>query len=282
MRVRLDLSYDGTDFAGWAMQPSLRTVEDTLAEALARVLRLREVPRLVVAGRTDAGVHARGQVCHVDLPAAAWEATPARSGVPPSRALIRRLAGVLPKDLRVQRVGLAAPGFDARYSALRRRYAYRVSESEAGLDPLRRHEVLSHRRPLDLAAISSASALLLGLHDFAAFCRLREGATTVRTLQEFSWRRRHEGEPDAGLVVATVVADAFCRSMVRALVGAVLRVGEHRRAVDWPARVLAGGVRDSRVTVAPARGLTLERVDYPPDDQLAARATEARVRRYLP
>ena len=282
MRVRLDLGYDGTAFAGWAMQPLQRTVEDTLAAALARVLRRKEVPRLIVAGRTDAGVHARGQVCHVDLPAAAWEAAPWRRGVPPSRALIRRLAGVLPKDVRVQQVSLAAAGFDARYSALRRHYAYRVSESEAGPDPLRRHDVLNHRRRLDVEAMGAASARLLGLHDFAAFCRLREGATTVRTLQEFSWRRQHEGEPDPGLVVATVVADAFCRSMVRALVGAVLPVGEHRRAVDWPARVLASRVRDSRVTVAAARGLTLERVDYPPDDQLAARVTQSRVRRYLP
>ena len=108
------------------MQPRQRTVEAALAGGLAQVLRLDDIPRLVVAGRTDAGVHARGQVCHVDLPAAAWEAAPWHRGVPPSRALIRRLAGVLPKDVRVQQVSLAAAGFDARYSALRRHYAHQI------------------------------------------------------------------------------------------------------------------------------------------------------------
>ena len=157
-----------------------------------------------------------------------------------------------------------------------------MSESEAGPDPLRRHDVLNHRRPLDVEAMGSASAKLLGLHDFAAFCRLRNGATTVRTLLQFSWRRHDAGEADPGLVVATVAADAFCHSMVRALVGAVLPVGDLRRAADWPARVLAARVRDSGVTVAAARGLTLERVDYPPDDQLAVRARAARAVRHLP
>ncbi len=282
MRVRLDLGYEGSGFAGWAAQPGQRTVEQALAVALATVLRLDGVPRLVVAGRTDAGVHARGQVCHLQVPWSAWVATPARSGVQPGRALVRRLTGVLPRDVRVYRATLAPSGFDARYSALRRRYAYRVSEAESGPDPLRRHDVLDHRRALDVDAMNLAGLGLLGLGDFAAFCRRRAGATTVRTLLECSWRRPGPDQPDAGLVVATVVADAFCHSMVRALVGALLPVGSGHREPGWPAQVLAGRVRDGAVTVAAPGGLTLEQVDYPPDGELAARAREARAVRRLP
>ncbi|HKG52119.1 MAG TPA: tRNA pseudouridine(38-40) synthase TruA [Actinomycetales bacterium] len=282
MRVRLGLGYDGTGFAGWAAQPGLRTVEQTLAEALQRVLRLPESPRLVVAGRTDSGVHARGQVCHVDLPEAAWSAAPGRSDAPPGAALVRRLAGVLPSDVRVTEAGVAPAGFDARFSAVARRYAYRVGEAPWGVDPLRRHDVLDHRRRLDVAAMDEAAGRLVGLHDFAAFCRRRAGATTVRSLLRYSWARESRGSADEGLVVATVVADAFCHSMVRALVGALLPVGEGRRDVGWPAQVLAAGVRDPAVAVVAAHGLTLEQVEYPADEELAARARQARAVRTLP
>ena len=282
MRVRLDLGYDGSGFAGWAAQPGLRTVEQTLAEALGRVLRLPGPPRLMVAGRTDSGVHARGQVCHVDLPGAAWSAVPGRSAAPPGVSLVRRLAGVLPPDVRVRRADLAPEGFDARFSAVHRRYAYRVAEAAWGVDPLRRHDVLDHRRRLDVAAMDEAGGRLVGLHDFAAFCRRREGATTVRTLLRYSWTRPERGSADDGLVVATVVADAFCHSMVRALVGALLPVGEGRRDVGWPARVLSAAVRDPAVAVVAAHGLTLEQVGYPADAELAARAREARTVRTLP
>jgi tRNA pseudouridine38-40 synthase len=282
VRVRLGLGYDGTGFAGWAAQPGLRTVEQTLAEALQRVLRLPEPPRLVVAGRTDSGVHARGQACHVDLPEAAWSAAPGRSDAPPGTALVRRLAGVLPCDVRVTAAGVAPAGFDARFSAVARRYAYRVGEAPWGVDPLRRHDVLDHRRRLDVAAMDEAAGRLVGLHDFAAFCRRRAGATTVRSLLRYSWARESRGSADEGLVVATVVADAFCHSMVRALVGALLPVGEGRRDVGWPAQVLAAGVRDPAVAVVAAHGLTLEQVEYPADDELAARALQARTVRTLP
>ncbi len=280
--MRLDLGYDGTAFSGWARQPGRRSVEQTLGEALARVLRLPDQPRLVVAGRTDAGVHARGQVCHVDLPVAAWAASPGRADVPAPLALVRRLTGVLPEDVRVAAAAVAPPGFDARFGALRRHYAYRLSEHPAGPDPLRRHDVLDHRRPVDVAAMNEAAGRLEGLHDFAAFCRRREGATTVRTLLRFAWSRQGPAAPDAGLVVATVVADAFCHSMVRALVGALLPVGEGRRPADWPRQVLTAAVRDPGVGVVAAAGLTLERVDYPPDDQLVARAEQARSVRSRP
>lgn len=277
MRVRLDLSYDGTDFAGWARQPGLRTVQATVEDALATVLRLPDAPATVVAGRTDAGVHATGQVCHVDVPEPAWQAAAGRSGSPPGEALRRRLAGVLPPDVVVRAAGAAPPGFDARFSALRRRYAYRISDDPAGVPPLRRRDVLGVRRPLDVDAMATAAGSLTGLHDFAAFCRQREGATTVRTLLEYSWQRRCDG-----LVEARVVADAFCHSMVRALVGALLPVGLGRRPPTWPRQVLEARTRDPRVAVVPAHGLVLEEVVYPDDAGLAGRALEARARRVAP
>ncbi|MDA0565833.1 tRNA pseudouridine(38-40) synthase TruA [Streptomonospora sp. S1-112] len=262
VRLRLDLAYDGTDFSGWAEQPGRRTVQGELEAALARVLRLA-APRLTVAGRTDAGVHARGQVAHLDVPAAVWAAEGDR--------LLRRLAGVLPPDVRVRSVAPAPEGFDARFSPLFRRYAYRVSDAPGGVDPLRRRDVLWNRRPLDVDRMNEAAAALTGEHDFAAYCRRREGATTVRELLRLHWAV--EGDH---LYTATVQADAFCHNMVRALVGALLAVGEGRREPDWPGRVLAAGVRDSGVHVIPPHGLTLEEVAYPPPEQLAARARATR------
>jgi tRNA pseudouridine38-40 synthase len=268
VRVRIDLAYDGTGFAGWAIQPRQRTVQAELEGALATVLRLPDV-RVTCAGRTDAGVHARGQVVHADVPLVAFEGNP--------YALGRRLAGVLPPDMGVRAVAIAPPGFDARFSPLWRRYAYRLTEHPFGPEPLHRRDVVAHGRPLDVAAMQESSGPLVGEHDFAAFCRRREGATTVRTLLELQWSRAPHD-----LVVATVLADAFCHSMVRSLVGACLAVGEGRRTAAWPAQVLAGRVRRADVTVAPALGLTLEEVHYPPDDEVAARALAARRRREAP
>ncbi|WP_020575566.1 tRNA pseudouridine(38-40) synthase TruA [Actinopolymorpha alba] len=276
VRLRLDLAYDGTDFAGWATQPGLRTVQGVLEEALVQVLRLSERVAITCAGRTDSGVHARGQVCHVDVPERAYAEVPGRSSRPPADALTRRLAGALPPDVRVRQVRLAPDGFDARFSASWRRYAYRVCDDLAAADPLRRWEVLNYPRPLDLAAVNAAAQRLLGEWDFAAFCRRREGATTIRTLMELHWDR-----DGSGVAVGRVVADAFCHSMVRALVGALLLVGEGKRPVEWPARVLAGKERDSAVNVVPPHGLTLEEVGYPSDSELAARAEVARRMRTL-
>lgn len=266
MRLRLDLGYDGSAFAGWARQPGQRTVQEVLEAALVLVLRLEDAASVRCAGRTDAGVHARGQVVHVDVPGAAY----ARH----REVLAHRVAGVLPADVGLRALAPAPPGFDARFSALWRRYAYRVSDAPYGVDPLRRHDVLAYRRALDVERLGDASALLLGRHDFAAFCRRRRGATTVRTLLELGWARG-----SAGLVEATVVGDAFCHNMVRSLVGALLAVGDGRRPVDWPARVLVGRVRIPDVHVAAAHGLTLEEVRYPEPEELAARATESRRRR---
>jgi tRNA pseudouridine38-40 synthase len=266
-RLRLDLSYDGTDFSGWAAQPGLRTVQSTLEDALGRVLRLTDVA-LTVAGRTDAGVHARGQVAHVDLPTAAV------AELPPA-ALASRLARLLPEDVRVARAEIAPTGFDARFSAVWRQYAYRIVDDPVVADPLGRRTTLPWPRRLDAAAMDAAAKRLLGENDFAAFCRRRVGATTVRTLLDLDVRR------DGVHVVADIRADAFCHSMVRSLMGALVAVGEGRRHVEWPTAVLAARVRDPGVTVLPARGLTLEEVGYPDDEALAARAAETRAVRSL-
>ena len=263
VRVRVDLSYDGTEFSGWAAQPGRRTVEGVLSETLGHVLRLPEAVRLTVAGRTDSGVHARGQVAHADLPADVWAAH--------AEVVLRRLSRALPPDLRVRSIGVAAEGFDARFSPLWRRYAYRICDDPARADPLRRRDTLWNPRPIDLALMNQSASLLLGEHDFAAFCRKREGATTVRALRRLEWERDADG-----VAVGSVVADAFCHNMVRALVGALLPVGEGSRPASWPAEVLAAAVRDPAVRVVPPHGLSLEEVRYPAPEQLAARAALTR------
>jgi tRNA pseudouridine38-40 synthase len=274
VRVRLDLAYDGTDFSGWAAQPGRRTVEAELSAALTTLLRSPGPVRLTVAGRTDAGVHARGQVAHADVDADAWAQLPGRSDRTPEQALRSRMAGVLADDVVLMRVCVASPGFDARFSATSRRYLYRLADDLATRDPLRRWDTVWVRGHLDANAMNHAAYLLVGLHDFAAFCKQRKGATTLRTLLALSWELGADG-----VLEGTVVADAFCHSMVRSLVGALVLVGEGRRDVDWPAAVLTGGVRDPGVRVMPPHGLSLEEVTYPPADQLEARALETRATR---
>ncbi|WP_240617334.1 tRNA pseudouridine(38-40) synthase TruA [Nocardioides speluncae] len=270
MRIRIDLAYDGTEFKGWATQPGLRTVQGMLEAALATALRVSEVA-VTCAGRTDTGVHARGQVVHLDTEPATLTESAGRSADPPLEALLRRLNGILPADVRVRRVVEAAPGFDARFSAVWRRYAYRIADDPTVVDPLTRSHVLAWPRPLDLDAMNAAAAALLGEHDFAAFCKKREGATTIRSLLDLHWDRT----PD-GLLIATVRADAFCHNMVRALVGSMLAVGEGRREPAWVSQVLTAKVRDPGVTVVQPNGLTLEEVGYPDDTELAAQAEAAR------
>lgn len=304
IRLRLDISYDGAPFHGWAVQPGRATVAGVLSEALALLLR-GAVP-MVVAGRTDAGVHATGQVAHIDVDepslraltprhlAADEEPTGSTDRTDPAAdtaaglaaaltGLRRRLAGILPAEVRVRRITRAPAGFDARFAALRRHYRYRIGCSDWGLPPLERLGVLARRRPLDAAAMRLAAAGLLGLHDFAAYCKPRPGGTTIRDLQ----RLDVSGAPlavDAGaatgsLITISASADAFCHSMVRSLVGALLAVGEGRWGPERPAELLAARVRTAEIAVAPAGGLTLVGVDYPPDDQLAARVGQTRAMR---
>jgi tRNA pseudouridine38-40 synthase len=260
MRLRIDLAYDGAGFHGWARQDGLRTVQGEVEAALATVLRIEPVA-LTCAGRTDAGVHARGQVAHVDLDEPSYD----------GEELRRRVDAVLPDDVCVRRVVAAPEGFDARFSAVWRRYAYRIADRPGSVDPLTRGHVLAWRRALDVDAMSAASRQLLGHHDFASFCRRREGATTIRRLLELSWARN-----DCGVLVGTVRADAFCHHMVRSVVGCLVAVGEGRRTPGWAGQVLAAASRDSSITVVPAHGLTLEEVGYPPDGDLAGQAEATR------
>jgi tRNA pseudouridine38-40 synthase len=320
VRIRLDIAYDGTHFRGWALQPGLRTVQGTIEGALARILGGQ--PRLVVAGRTDAGVHASGQVAHVDLDEAqvarltsgasrgrsqahnscdsepeqveerrvagfgARIAGVMRSEAPasdpsaPTEAAAARLAarvrGVVGAyaDVDVHRSALAPEGFDARFSAVWRRYEYRVADAVTGYDPLERHRTTTVRARLDEPAMDAAARSLTGLHDFAAYCKPREEGTTIRTLLEFDWRR-----DAAGVLVANVKADAFCHSMVRALVGACVAVGQGRLNVAHLAVIRDELERTNEFTVLAARGLTLTEVGYPDDALLAARAEQTRNRR---
>ncbi|MEV6691653.1 tRNA pseudouridine(38-40) synthase TruA [Micromonospora sp. NPDC051196] len=269
IRLRLDVAYDGGNFSGWAAQPDRRTVAGVLVETLDLVLGAGTATGLTVAGRTDAGVHATGQVCHLDLPTEVWREHEGR--------LLRRLARLLPGDVRVRAMTEVPATFDARFSATFRRYEYRVTDAPWGAEPLRRHEVLAWPRPLDCDRLSAASAGLVGEHDFAAYCRRKENATTLREVTRLDWRR----DPD-GILVATVQADAFCQAMVRSLVGAMLVAGDGRRPVEWPAGLLMRRERSSEVTVAPAHGLTLVAVGYPDDPAEYARRAEATRRLRVP
>ena len=276
-RIRLDLAYDGTQFHGWAAQPGLRTVEGVLTKALETLF--REPVALTVAGRTDAGVHARGQVVHFDVAPERLATMPGRSDREPCVALVARLNALLvresggPKgasDVVVHRASVAPPAFDARFSALRRSYTYRVCDAPEHCDPLRRFDVLWVGEQLDVPAINRAATSLLGEHDFISYCKPREGATTIRELQRLEAVRHDE------LIEITATADAFCHSMVRTLVGSLLKVGRGACDEKWPRRRLDERLRNGEVIVAPPHPLTLQRVDYPPDDELAARARQAR------
>lgn len=283
-RLRLDFAYDGTAFSGWAKQPGLRTVQGELEEALAILTRNPvDALTLTVGGRTDAGVHARSQVCHFDV-------TPRqlvqilgryRADTLGTHDSSRRLNGVLnrkrAKDIVVERISAAPPGFDARFSAVSRRYEYRARPVGVHIDPLTRTFTTDLRHSLDLEIMQRASYSLLGLRDFTTFCRAREGSTAVRTLQEFDWHVTAEG-----VFIARVVADAFCHSMVRALVGAVVAVGGQKISFEELEHLIEARERTSRFVVLPAKGLSLQEIKYPADDELFERARQTRAKRVLP
>jgi tRNA pseudouridine38-40 synthase len=258
-RLRLDIAYDGTNFFGWATQPGHRTLQDLVEEAISRISQTNIDS--IVAGRTDAGVHATGQVIHVDVPDAMFDRELTYLD------LRYKLNRILDEDVRIMNVSDAPEGFHARFSALRRYYSYKILDNNDVIAPLSRHDVASWYRPLDAARMNEASKLLLGHHDFAAFCKFKVGGTTLRTLEKYEWRRS-----DEGLLVADVVADAFCYSMVRNLVGAVVCVADGRQSPAWIEQLLANKERVSDSLVFPARGLTLYQVDYPSNDQLLERA----------
>ena len=258
-RLRIDIAYDGTAFFGWAAQPDRRTIQDLVEEAIARIS--RSDVESVVAGRTDAGVHATGQVIHIDLPDAVFA-----DGLT-YIDLRYKLNRILDEDVRIMEISDAPEGFHARFSALRRIYTYKILDNNDVIPPLSRYDVAPWYRPLDADLMNKASELVLGHHDFAAFCKFKEGGTTIRNLEKYQWHR-----DETGLLVAEVVADAFCYSMVRNLVGAVVCVADGRKDPSWMAELLANKERVSDSLVFPARGLSLTRVEYPTNDQLIERA----------
>jgi tRNA pseudouridine38-40 synthase len=260
-RLRLDISYDGTNFSGWGIQPDRRTVQQSVEDAISTVAQAKA--ETIVAGRTDAGVHATGQVIHVDLPES-LELTD----------LAYKLNRILDQDIRINQITIAPPAFHARFSALRRYYEYRILDENKVIPPLARFNTESWYRPLDVDVMNQASALLLGTHDYAAFCKFREGATTIRTLETYSWRRDNQG-----VLIADVVADAFCYSMVRNLVGAIVCVADGRKDASWISTLLENKERVSDSLVFPARGLSLYKVDYPDDVELLERAAKTIARR---
>ena len=260
-RLRLDLSYDGTNFSGWAVQPDRRTVQQVIEDAISTVAQAKA--ETIVAGRTDAGVHATGQVIHVDVPETLELSD-----------LAYKLNRILDEDIRINQISIAPPAFHARFSALRRYYEYRILDENKVIPPLARFNTESWYRPLDVDVMNQASALLLGTHNYAAFCKFREGATTIRTLETFSWRRDRDG-----YLIGDVVADAFCYSMVRNLVGAIVCIADGRKDVSWITTLLEDKERVSDSLVFPARGLTLYQVDYPNDAELLERAAKTIARR---
>ncbi len=239
LRFRIDFSYDGTNLSGWAKQPDQRTVQGELETALSGLTRY-EV-ELVVAGRTDAGVHATAQVAHFDLPeqdkyGKAWSV----------QDLVYRLNRMITEEIRVKNITLAPPFFHARFSALRRTYIYKIADGQRQVEPLKRFDIATWYRHLDLSRLNEASSRLLGEHDFATFCKPGGAGTSIRRLEKFHWERTG----DANLV-ATVTADAFCYSMVRNIVGAVVCVGEGRFEPEWISAILANKSRISESYVFP-------------------------------
>lgn len=305
VRLRLDLAYDGGAFYGWARQPTLRTVQGELEQALHTILRVSaddpdEPLRLTVAGRTDTGVHALHQVCHLDVGEATLDRCVGHMGVPAPEALFRRLSRMVPDDIAIHAVSVAPEGFDARFSALERTYVYRICDDARPVDPRMRGFVLALDDRLDLDAMNAAAAMTIGLHDFGSFATPNPGGTTIREVKRAHWSRIPVSPlvpgasggagtaggytvpaAESGLVCFTIVADAFARNMVRSLVNACVKVGQGRKDLDWFAEKMATPLREGSTGPIAPQGLTLEHVAYPAADQLAARAEAIRAKRTL-
>ncbi len=264
-RFRIDLAYDGTDFSGWAIQPGLRTVEGELKKALEVIF--DEIHNgLRVAGRTDAGVHALAQVAHVDF--SETQAKRVKSGLP------KKLNALLPRDIRIHSFEQAAAGFDARFSAVSREYQYRINQSEFE-NPLSGRNQLWHKYPLNVQGMQEASKVLIGLHDFAAFCKPRPGSTTIREL------KRLEISHLENEIVIDLEADAFCHNQVRSIVGALIAVGESKISKEELSEILNGKERIGKFKVVGPEGLSLKAISYPADELLASQAEKARNMRSL-
>ncbi len=310
MRLRIDLAYDGGAFYGWAVQPDIRTVQGEVESALRRILRVAaddadEPLRLVVAGRTDTGVHASHQVCHIDISEDVLQRAVGHMKVAAVTALEHRLQRLLPGDIAIHRISVAPEGFDARFSALERTYVYRIVDRGGEVDPRLRGCVLHIDDDLDIDAMNRAAAMTIGLHDFGSFATPNPGGTTIREVKRAQWTRigtsplvppsgresvRESGLEqgyivptfESGLVCFTIVADAFARNMVRSLVNGCVQVGLGKRDLDWFAGKMAVPKREGSTGPIAPQGLTLEHVAYPSDDQLAVRAQAIRAKRTLP
>jgi tRNA pseudouridine38-40 synthase len=272
-RLKIDLSYDGTNFAGWAKQPDQRTIQEEIEGALSRIT--RQKVSTVVAGRTDAGVHALHQIIHVDIPA-----VPHVSRYRPEETewdidnFYFRINQILGPDIRINSVVEAPANFHARFSAEARHYRYKILDNNRVLPPLQRLDATTWFRELDIDLMNEASAQMIGERDFATFCRFRPSSTTIRHLTRFDWSRDSDG-----FVIAHLSADAFGWNMVRNLVGAAVCVGESRYPVNWMREILTAKSRVSDSYVFPASGLTLLKVDYPADVDLLARIEQTLSRR---
>jgi len=252
-RLRIDLSYDGTNFSGWAKQPDQRTLQEEIEHALT-VLTQSNIAT-IVAGRTDAGVHAEHQVIHTDVP----EKTDISN-------FAFRLNQLLDEDIRINSVIYAPKNFHARFTAIARTYKYKIVDGGRVTPPLDRYDSADWFRDLDIDLMNQGSKLLLGEHDFFAFCKFREGGTTIRNLLQFDWERDSKN-----YAVATIKAESFRYNMVRNLVGAAVCVGEKRFEPEWMLKTLEDKVRIPDSYVFPAKGLTLVSVEYPAESEYLTR-----------
>ncbi|NBQ59835.1 MAG: tRNA pseudouridine(38-40) synthase TruA [Actinobacteria bacterium] len=248
-RLRVDLTYDGTNFSGWAKQPNQRTIQEEFEKALTTILRTPVTT--IVAGRTDAGVHAKHQVLHSDIPIDSQIDN-----------LTFRLNQFLTDEIRVLRTAWAPVNFHARFTAQSRTYQYKIIDGGQVTAPLDRYDSVEWFRKLDINLMNLGSNLLLGEHDFFAYCKFREGGSTVKNLLKFEWHR-----DENSIVIGEIQANSFRYNMVRNLVGAAVCVGEGRFEPKWMKKVLDERLRVSDSYVFPAKGLTLISISYPEIDQ---------------
>lgn len=258
-RVRINLAYDGTNFFGWGKQSDRRTIQGELEAAFSTLYRSNL--ESVVAGRTDAGVHATNQVCHVDLPEGDFGFE--------IESLTYRLNRILSDEIRIKKIEVVSNDFHARFSALRRHYIYKIQDGNGVIEPTKRLDIAPWYRDLDIELMNQAAKTLIGEHDFFSYAKFREFSTTIRDLQRFDFERMEDG-----VILAHVSADAFCYNMVRALIGTMVYIGEGRFPTTWAREILEKRERPSDSVVFPAKGLTFIGVDYPADSELAARANK--------